>query len=510
MRLSIVLLMAVVFLLSSAVSARTLEDLIQNPPPGTYWDEGLRCFVFDPPIPIELPQSPLLSEGSEILYLDGDSMQYAVPPGYEHFVATKFTVPQCTDGWVLTSVLLGCYNNLGEPPDAGKVVVYTHATGEMCIDAYLNPLGDSIGDLMDSTGFVGLDYGEYWDPKDPARAQWTQIDLDFWVTITDTLFWLAWDYRPIQFGNSYFISGNWKVGHEPEDSLRLFEWFGPPCPQLFDFGPWLMRAVGHCEGAGQVEQGKIDVKPQSCPNPINPGDIGVVSVAIVGSEDFDVASVIRESVKLNGVTPERSGGTLEDISAPYLGELCGCWTEYGDGYPELTFKFITNEIYQTLGDPHDGDSVRVTMTWEYVDEGGMRRQMEGSDCFLVRLNESQLPDLGGGGLDHIVIDENAHGGDENLQSGGVRSLRSDVFALHQNTPNPFRSATTICFSLSESAYTTLTVYDVRGRTVAALVDGERAAGVYTLGWNADIPSGIYFYRLQSGGFTATKKLIRMH
>ena len=83
-----------------------------------------------------------------------------------------------------------------------------------------------------------------------------------------------------------------------------------------------------------------------------------------------------------------------------------------------------------------------------------------------------------------------------------------VFALNQNYPNPFNPSTTISFSLPRSGFTILKIFDLLGRDVETIVSEELAAGTYTRQWNASkISSGIYFYRLQSGSFITTKKLL---
>ncbi|MCX6122267.1 MAG: T9SS type A sorting domain-containing protein [Ignavibacteriales bacterium] len=82
------------------------------------------------------------------------------------------------------------------------------------------------------------------------------------------------------------------------------------------------------------------------------------------------------------------------------------------------------------------------------------------------------------------------------------------FNLSQNYPNPFNPTTTISFSLPSKSYVSLKVFDALGREVSVLVSDEMAAGTYSKQWNANnLPSGVYFYRLQAGTFSETKKLI---
>jgi hypothetical protein len=79
--------------------------------------------------------------------------------------------------------------------------------------------------------------------------------------------------------------------------------------------------------------------------------------------------------------------------------------------------------------------------------------------------------------------------------------------LHQNVPNPFNPSTTIEYSLPVDAHVRLTVFDARGRKAAVLADGHRPAGTHRVTWNAvGLPSGIYFYRITAGAFTATRKM----
>jgi hypothetical protein len=84
----------------------------------------------------------------------------------------------------------------------------------------------------------------------------------------------------------------------------------------------------------------------------------------------------------------------------------------------------------------------------------------------------------------------------------------DMYTLKQNYPNPFNPSTTITFSIGTYSYISLRVYDVLGREVATIVSEKLPAGNYSRQWNAaKMPSGIYFYRLQAGSFTETKKLV---
>lgn len=88
-----------------------------------------------------------------------------------------------------------------------------------------------------------------------------------------------------------------------------------------------------------------------------------------------------------------------------------------------------------------------------------------------------------------------------------------TFLLSQNAPNPFGDQTTIAYQLPKDGRTTLKVFDLNGRLVRVLKDTEEPAGFYSVSWNRrdsgsrQVAAGIYFYRLESSGFTATKKML---
>lgn len=81
--------------------------------------------------------------------------------------------------------------------------------------------------------------------------------------------------------------------------------------------------------------------------------------------------------------------------------------------------------------------------------------------------------------------------------------------LEQNYPNPFNPTTVISYQLALNSLVRLEVFNVTGRKVAVLVNGERkAAGTHRVTFNAEnLASGVYFYRLETGGKTLTQKMV---
>lgn len=82
------------------------------------------------------------------------------------------------------------------------------------------------------------------------------------------------------------------------------------------------------------------------------------------------------------------------------------------------------------------------------------------------------------------------------------------FELLQNYPNPFNPVTMVSFVIGHSSFVSLTVYNLLGQEVATLVNEAKRPGEYQVRWDArGMPSGVYFYRLQAGTLTQTKKLV---
>jgi len=83
-----------------------------------------------------------------------------------------------------------------------------------------------------------------------------------------------------------------------------------------------------------------------------------------------------------------------------------------------------------------------------------------------------------------------------------------VFALHQNYPNPFNPLTYIGFDIPKAVFVQITIYDITGREVVALVNQHMDAGSYKANWDAtNFASGVYIYKIEAGSFTDRKKMV---
>ncbi|MCK4537534.1 MAG: T9SS type A sorting domain-containing protein [Candidatus Krumholzibacteria bacterium] len=249
----------------------------------------------------------------------------------------------------------------------------------------------------------------------------------------------------------------------------------------------------------------LDIRPGSCPNPFNVGLFegmddsgkianrgnkrgGVLPVALLGSEDFDVRLVDATSVRLEGVMPvPRKRCSYEDLSQPVIEKTgCECTTEGPDGYEDMIFHFGNLEIAEALagsGIPQPGEEAVLTLTGQLTDGTSFMF----SDClrFVGR----------GPKADHNT-DRPVH--------------NTDRPVLRAALPNPFNPVTRISFYLPGKQHIQLEIFDVSGRLVKRLADGVYQSGETMIEWKATgISSGIYFYRLKTNDYVETKKIVLM-
>jgi len=132
----------------------------------------------------------------------------------------------------------------------------------------------------------------------------------------------------------------------------------------------------------------VDIKPGSWPNPLQLKKRGVLPVAICGTEEFDVTTIDPETVQLTleglgvGVSPLR--WSYEDVATPYKGDPCSGHDYGADGYLDITLKFKTQEVIETLGLDafSDRDVVILMLTGNLKEEFDGTRIM-GQDCIVI-------------------------------------------------------------------------------------------------------------------------------
>jgi hypothetical protein len=134
----------------------------------------------------------------------------------------------------------------------------------------------------------------------------------------------------------------------------------------------------------------MDIMPGDCPNLLDTESEGVLSVAILGTEDLCGNLVKPESVRLSGVAPLRN--RVEDVSRPVVDpqDICDCTAEDGDGFEDLVLEFDIQEIVDTLGDFTDQE-IRVLVLTGELKDGTL---IAGRDCAVI-LSEANPGSLSG-------------------------------------------------------------------------------------------------------------------
>ena len=135
----------------------------------------------------------------------------------------------------------------------------------------------------------------------------------------------------------------------------------------------------------------------------------------------------------------------------------------------------------------------------------------------VRFGDYIEMDVYNGRVVPVWTDDRAGGDNQEIYSAVVdysvgiiqnSSVSPENYNLYQNFPNPFNPSTSIKFDIPKKSFVRVSVYDAIGREVAALVNNDLSPGEYSVDWNAAaFPSGVYFYRINTGQYTEIKKMM---
>ncbi len=260
---------------------------------------------------------------------------------------------------------------------------------------------------------------------------------------------------------------------------------------------------------------------------------------------YNAAGFIQWSKRYNGpVNGEDHAVSLavDDIGNTYVTG----YSESNLGYDYATVKYSLNGTFQWLkredgsnaSDDYAGDiavdddgDIYVTGKFKKADDNYLMATVKysssGSQKWVKKYNVSGKVSEGRNifvdGSGNIIIggmsDQSGSGHGWHEQFLVVKYTQSryvivnrvgipNTFSLSQNYPNPFNPVTKISFSIPNNSYTKLTVYDISGKLVAELVNGELDAGTYNIDFDAShLASGTYFYRIETGSFTEVKKMI---
>lgn len=207
--------------------------------------------------------------------------------------------------------------------------------------------------------------------------------------------------------------------------------------------------------------------------------------------------------------------------------------------PGYTSMFYWNGTYNTevtlVAFDAVVDNKAITLNWQTGNEidnlGFNVYRSESSDGEYTRINTEMVSAKGSAfiGTSYSYTDENVVPGVtyyyklEDLDVDGFNTFHGPImakvsattptqFALGQNYPNPFNASTMISYSLKSDADVTLKIYNILGQEVKTLLEKHQPAGTYTVTWDGkdskgnDVASGIYFYQIKAGEFSAKKKM----
>jgi len=198
----------------------------------------------------------------------------------------------------------------------------------------------------------------------------------------------------------------------------------------------------------------------------------VMSSTFAESVVFDPGAVFTNGDVIPGYVLRTAAGDRGNVMAAGKWEN-GMWT--------VEFKRVNSGTDYDFAVPSGGT---VDFTHEIFDNTGGSHPNDGFDATVYTLDFT------------------------NIVSVKSDDLFPEKYVLGQNYPNPFNPTTTISYAIPKNSYVSLKVFDVLGNEVQTLVNESQNIGKYTVTFNADgITSGIYFYKLETDNFVATKKLI---
>ena len=109
--------------------------------------------------------------------------------------------------------------------------------------------------------------------------------------------------------------------------------------------------------------------------------------------------------------------------------------------------------------------------------------------------------------DALIFKVDKYGNTVSIRNNSESSI-INKYSLSQNYPNPFNPSTIINYHVAVSSFISLKVFDILGKEVATLVNQKQNAGSYSVDFNgSNLPSGIYFYKLEANNFSITKRML---
>ncbi len=235
----------------------------------------------------------------------------------------------------------------------------------------------------------------------------------------------------------------------------------------------------------------------------NDGDLDLLAGNSSGRVTYYRNNGSAASFNFQFITNNYASVNVGNDASPTLGDL--------DGDNDLDM-LVGNRLGQIAFFRNTGSVSSPSFTFVTSNYAGINA-FQNSVPVIVDLNSDTDPDL---------ILGNIKGGlyyYENWDVFGIQQIGSEIpqeFSLYQNYPNPFNPATTIKFNIpllrgvsgSAGRGVSLIIYDITGKVISTLVNQPLNAGTYVVDYDAsNLPSGVYFYKLVSGEFSESKRMV---
>ncbi|HEX7356384.1 MAG TPA: T9SS type A sorting domain-containing protein, partial [Ignavibacteriaceae bacterium] len=219
------------------------------------------------------------------------------------------------------------------------------------------------------------------------------------------------------------------------------------------------------------------------------------------------------SVAYGVATTEDFQTVAENVSGMDLDYFFQEWI-YGENYPKYSVVWSTQNVSGNLYDL----ALKITQTTNsnptfFTMPIQIKVNFANGDTIVSVFNNAQVQNfnISVNGMPTSISFDPGNWILKNVNSvvtGLENEMNPNSFWLEQNYPNPFNPSTTIKFNLGKAGFTTLKLYNVIGKEVANIVNDQLEAGAHEVTFNAnDLPTGTYFYKLTSGNYTETRKMM---
>ena len=177
------------------------------------------------------------------------------------------------------------------------------------------------------------------------------------------------------------------------------------------------------------------------------------------------------------------------------------WTQVNSGLTELSIRELTNNSLGDIFTSTNQNLFRSTNNGNEWTEFSSGITSFSIQSITASANGIIYAGSFGGGVYKTIEPVTHIYNDRNF-------FDQNCFSLGQNYPNPFNPSTKINYSVLQTSFVTIRVYDLLGNEIATLVNEAKQVGNYVVGFDgSELSSGIYFYKMQAGNFVDVKKLI---